>query len=158
MKNIVAFVIFLAVVGAGIYFYNSAMSDPAMSIPVAYGKPANGTAQFELMVTNALTMPADPVPVDADGNPQWDKWNDAHLFLVDSQGAPVKMEMTRRSELVPQLQQGNLQHFVIAKLKTGSDYTFTFQPKASESTKFVNKFTMPAEGPKFTRVDFEPVH
>lgn len=156
MKGIAAFLVFLALVGAGIWAYNAAWENPAMSIGVAYGKAAAGEASFELMVTRAMLMEADAPPHDKDGNPQWHLWNDAHIVLADASNAPVKLEMTRRSEVVPTHQQGNTEHFLVGRLKVGTEYTCVYQPQMGQGRKYVYRFAMPGDGARFTRVDFAP--
>lgn len=127
---------------------SAAGSDPYIAIQMGYGNASDGEIEMHTNVSVLLVaMDRDDRDLKKVKTP--DEWIAAHFKLTDSAGKAVRLDRQNNSKVIkPHQVIGTQEYFVVARLKSGQQYTFDFKPRLKEPDVFRHTFTAPAKADK----------
>lgn len=146
---------FLAAFGIYMMMASTAGSGGAgISIPVAFGNPANGEIDMDIVV-GVVMAASDRNPQPADGKFTWEKWIASH-FKLEGPSGPMPLKRVNNSAVIREKDfRGTQEFFMTTKLKIGQSYHLDHIPKAGELKRYRYTFTAPALPEKVHNVTFE---
>lgn len=133
--------------------------EPDLGIQMAFGNAADNEIDLHVVVGVLLANKDRAKEKLLNIKPKsWDDWIVEHFFLTDSAGKRTELTRKTNSSLIrPHQVIGTEQFFMVARVKSGEDYTFDFVPTGEESITHRYLFTAPAVDEKVRLCMFKQV-
>ena len=132
-------------------------NEPDVGIQMAFGNPADNEIELHVVV-GVLLANQDRARAKDLKLKSWDEWMVEHFFLTDGAGETVELRRTKNSSLIkPHQVIGTEEFFMVARVRSGEEYTFDFVPTGEESIPRRCAFTAPAADEQIRLYMFKPV-
>lgn len=157
MKTIVILLVLLVLVAGGMYlwFNREAAIDRGLLVSHGFTEPSDGASEIHVEFTEDMVR-SDPPPGWPDEAVDWKTWTKAHFELRDSSDQPVDVGHVVSSPVAVEHRGSPAVGFATGAVTVDAAYTVVYIPVASQSKRYILKFTVPATEMYAKQIYFVP--
>lgn len=134
---------------------------PSLAIPLAWGNVAGNEIEMHAIIGVGLAHTSRKGEKGTIKPVSWDEWIAKHCVLKSATGEVVKLQRRMNSLMIPyrdvQNTVGTEEFFIVAKMKTGTAYTFDYTIERPDPETYRCQFAAPTQAEKTAIHSFELV-